>query len=103
MGTETLTNGYHSPEESLLLNHHVAPPCDQEARRWVIHKYGGTSAANFPKRIAEDIVRSAAHIWRLQLSKVADSYGRPATKNNRIAVVCSARSSSGKTDGTTNR
>ena len=57
METETLTNGYHSLEESSLLSCHDAPLSDREARRWVVHKYGGTSAAKFPERIAEDIVR----------------------------------------------
>ena len=56
MGTETLTNGFHGRGESPHLGSDLAPPGDQGFRRWVIHKYGGTSAAKFPERIAEDIV-----------------------------------------------
>ncbi|KLU84971.1 lysine-sensitive aspartokinase 3 [Magnaporthiopsis poae ATCC 64411] len=52
---------------------------------WVVQKFGGTSVGKFPDRIAEDIVR-------------------PYLKsNNKLVVVCSARSSGKKATGTTSR
>ncbi|KAL3427065.1 aspartate kinase [Phlyctema vagabunda] len=51
---------------------------------WVVQKFGGTSVGKFAVNIAEDIVRaSLAH--------------------NRVAVVCSARSTGKKVEGTTSR
>ncbi|KAI4134550.1 MAG: hypothetical protein LQ347_001425 [Umbilicaria vellea] len=52
--------------------------------RWIVQKFGGTSVGKFADKIAEDVVKAS-------LSK------------NRIAVVCSARSSHNKADGITNR
>ncbi|KAI2615903.1 aspartate kinase [Hypoxylon sp. NC1633] len=51
---------------------------------WVVQKFGGTSVGKFPDNIAEDIVR-------------------PSLSSNKIAVVCSARSSGKKVTGTTSR
>ncbi|ODQ54846.1 aspartate kinase [Saitoella complicata NRRL Y-17804] len=51
---------------------------------WVVQKYGGTSVGKFADKIAEDIVRV-----------YVDEY--------RVAVVCSARSTATKAEGTTNR
>ncbi|KAL8404158.1 hypothetical protein RB594_009137 [Gaeumannomyces avenae] len=52
---------------------------------WVVQKFGGTSVGKFPEKIAEDIVR-------------------PYLKsNNKLVVVCSARSSGKKATGTTSR
>ncbi|KAI0011088.1 aspartate kinase [Xylariaceae sp. FL0662B] len=51
---------------------------------WIVQKFGGTSVGKFPDTIAEDIVRA--------------SLG-----SNKIAVVCSARSSGKKVSGTTSR
>ncbi|EGS17451.1 aspartokinase-like protein [Thermochaetoides thermophila DSM 1495] len=51
---------------------------------WIVQKFGGTSVGKFPDKIAEDIVRE----W---------------VKNNRIVVVCSARSTGKKATGTTSR
>ncbi|KAH9904708.1 aspartate kinase [Xylariomycetidae sp. FL2044] len=51
---------------------------------WVVQKFGGTSVGKFPNHIAEDIVRA--------------NLG-----SNKIAVVCSARSSGKKVTGTTSR
>ncbi|MCJ1402411.1 Aspartokinase [Xylographa trunciseda] len=80
MGLDSLTNGYHdhgpSQEPSLLRNDHSKP--------WVVQKFGGTSIGKFADKISEDIVR-------------------PSIGVNRIAVVCSARSSHSKGEGTTNR
>lgn len=51
---------------------------------WVVQKFGGTSVGKFPDKIAEDIVQ-------------------PYLRNNKIVVVCSARSSGKKVTGTTSR
>ncbi|KAI1853492.1 hypothetical protein JX265_004177 [Neoarthrinium moseri] len=51
---------------------------------WVVQKFGGTSVGKFPDKIAEDIVRA--------------SLG-----NNKVIVVCSARSTGKKATGTTSR
>ncbi|PGG98921.1 hypothetical protein AJ80_09438 [Polytolypa hystricis UAMH7299] len=51
---------------------------------WVVQKFGGTSVGKF----ALDIVDNVVH---------------PSTLTHRVAVVCSARSSSSKAEGTTNR
>ncbi|KAK5129796.1 hypothetical protein LTR08_002816 [Meristemomyces frigidus] len=52
---------------------------------WVVQKFGGTSVGKFAVKIAEDIVLSGLK------------------HNQRIAVVCSARSTGTKAEGTTNR
>ncbi|KAG7088718.1 hypothetical protein E1B28_012686 [Marasmius oreades] len=51
--------------------------------RWLVQKFGGTSVGKYPVRIARDVV-----------SNYIDS--------NKVAIVCSARSGSTKTLGTTN-
>ncbi|KAI1497580.1 aspartate kinase [Biscogniauxia marginata] len=51
---------------------------------WIVQKFGGTSIGKFPDNIAEDIVRTGL-------------------KSHKIAVVCSARSSGKKVNGTTSR
>ncbi|RSL90553.1 hypothetical protein CEP52_014553 [Fusarium oligoseptatum] len=51
---------------------------------WVVQKFGGTSVGKFPDKIARDIVRAS-------LSR------------NRVIVVCSARSTGKKAEGTTSR
>ncbi|CAN8095798.1 unnamed protein product [Discula destructiva] len=51
---------------------------------WIVQKFGGTSVGKFPEKIADDIVRAYM-------------------STNKIAVVCSARSSGKKVSGTTSR
>ncbi|KFZ07702.1 hypothetical protein V502_09848 [Pseudogymnoascus sp. VKM F-4520 (FW-2644)] len=51
---------------------------------WIVQKFGGTSVGKLPFNIAEDIIRA-------NLS------------GNRVAVVCSARSTGKKVEGTTSR
>lgn len=51
---------------------------------WIIQKFGGTSVGKFPEKIVDDIV------------KEFNNY-------NRVAVVCLARSSNTKSEGTTSR
>lgn len=51
---------------------------------WVVQKFGGTSVGKFPEGIVDDIVKEFS-------------------KNSRVAVVCLARSSNTKSEGTTSR
>ncbi|XWW96603.1 hypothetical protein V2A60_004580 [Cordyceps javanica] len=51
---------------------------------WVVQKFGGTSVGKFPGKIAHDIVRASL-------------------LRNRVVVVCSARSTGKKAEGTTSR
>ncbi|KAI9898217.1 hypothetical protein N3K66_006577 [Trichothecium roseum] len=57
---------------------------NQEGLEWVVQKFGGTSVGKFPDKIARDIVKAS-------LSR------------NRVVVVCSARSTGKKAEGTTSR
>ena len=50
---------------------------------WLVQKYGGTSIGKFPQEIANIICNDL--------------------KRNRLAVVCSARSSGVKAEGTTTK
>lgn len=50
---------------------------------WVVQKYGGTSIGRFPKQIADIVCNDL--------------------KCNRLALVCSARSSGIKAEGTTTK
>lgn len=54
------------------------------AQGWVVQKFGGTSVGKFSENIVDNIVREYS-------------------KLNRVAVVCSARSSNTKSEGTTSR
>ena len=54
-----------------------------QERHWVVQKYGGTCIGKFPKEITEIIYNEL--------------------ERNRLAVVCSARSSGLKADGTTTK
>lgn len=51
---------------------------------WIIQKFGGTSVGKFPEGIVDDIAKVFS-------------------QQNRVAVVCSARSSNTKSEGTTSR
>ncbi|GME94331.1 unnamed protein product [Ambrosiozyma monospora] len=53
---------------------------------WVVQKFGGTSVGKFPEKICDDIVK----VYKQQ-------------KGNDVAVVCSARSTHTKSEGTTTR
>ncbi|CAG8024879.1 unnamed protein product [Penicillium salamii] len=60
-------------------------PVASEARsNWVVQKFGGTSVGKFALNIIEQVIQ-------------------PSLEDSRVAVVCSARSSSTKAEGTTNR
>nr|OQO19786.1 hypothetical protein B0A51_14485 [Rachicladosporium sp. CCFEE 5018] len=72
----TLPDGYtipHQPEKNL-----------SGGGNWVVQKFGGTSVGKFAVQIAQDIVLASL-------------------QKHRVAVVCSARSTATKSDGTTNR
>lgn len=55
-----------------------------EEKRWLVQKFGGTSVGKFPLDIANSIVKVY-------------------TETNRVIVVCSARSTDTKSEGTTTR
>lgn len=55
-----------------------------QANGWIVQKFGGTSVGKFPENIVDDIVKQYS-------------------KTKRVAVVCSARSSKTKSEGTTTR
>lgn len=55
---------------------------------WVVQKFGGTSVGKFSIKIVDEIVKY---------------YSQEPTLDNNVAVVCSARSSSIKSEGTTSR
>ncbi|CAG86057.2 DEHA2C07282p [Debaryomyces hansenii CBS767] len=55
-----------------------------KASNWIIQKFGGTSVGKFPENIVDDIAKVFS-------------------QQNRVAVVCSARSSNTKSEGTTSR
>lgn len=71
-----ITNGNSSILSSLHGNN--------TRKGWVIQKFGGTSVGKFPKTIARDIVKAN-------------------TSGHQVAIVCSARSTDTKAEGTTNR
>ena len=53
------------------------------SKSWVVHKYGGTAVGKYTRAIAGIIEKDL--------------------NSNRVAIVCSARSSSTKSEGTTNK
>jgi len=82
MNMAPLTNGFHVVGENG--NGTSRPLLTNEARGdWVVCKFGGTSVGKFPLQVANII--------------------RQGLERNRVAVVCSARSSTTKSDGSTNR
>jgi aspartate kinase len=67
---------------------------------WIVQKFGGTSLGKFAATIAEDIV---LYVCPTTSDSSQTDRNRPGLKQHRVAVVCSARSSKSKSDGTTNR
>ncbi|SLM39034.1 aspartokinase [Lasallia pustulata] len=80
MGSNPLTSGLPKADQNIC----GSPERNGRRGRWIVQKFGGTSVGKFADNIAEDIVKASL-------------------ARNRIAVVCSARSSHNKADGTTNR
>merc|ERR1711939_1012985 len=84
------TNGSVAAEEAAAGANGIASRAEAPRWRndseggWVVQKFGGTSVGKFAVNIAEDIVRASL-------------------KDNKIAVVCSARSTGKKVEGTTSR
>ncbi|KAK6536590.1 Aspartokinase [Arthrobotrys megalospora] len=84
------SNGQHSPPNSVNGDHsHMYNSVEflrsnQAPAGWIIQKFGGTSVGKFPEKIAEEIVK----VYVAQ---------------NKVAIVCSARSTDTKAEGTTNR
>ncbi|OCL14000.1 aspartate kinase [Glonium stellatum] len=74
----TLTNGYHPGSERTAHQEEKNLPGG-----WVVLKFGGTSVGKFAENIASIV--------------------QTGLKGNRTAIVCSARSSNTKLEGTTNR
>ncbi|KAH8803086.1 Aspartate/glutamate/uridylate kinase [Xylogone sp. PMI_703] len=102
MSEYTLSNGHHdacsvaseipkasdASNGSIAQNGHVngsvALKKNDPKLDWVVQKFGGTSVGKFPINICEDIVRASL-------------------QENRVVVVCSARSTGKKVEGTTSR
>jgi aspartate kinase len=82
-----------SPPISTPVENGVLLDNTDQSLGWIVQKFGGTSVGKFAEKIAEDVVRYVA-LPRLMSSHMT---------GNRIALVCSARSSASKEDGTTNR
>ncbi|KAI9850689.1 MAG: Aspartokinase [Thelocarpon superellum] len=80
MPPAVVTNGHADPGSD------PDPPLQGNVSegRWIVQKFGGTSIGKFASNIAQDIVRTTL-------------------SHHRVAVVCSARSSHSKLEGTTNR
>jgi aspartate kinase len=75
---------------------------DTPGEKWLVQKFGGTSVGKFPLNIVDNVVRRVIFI-ALCYQSSALTFSRPSLSHGRVAVVCSARSSSSKADGTTNR
>ncbi|KAI9839033.1 MAG: Aspartokinase [Sclerophora amabilis] len=100
MGSDGLINGHDRGPQLLS-----APQAENEdSRSWIVQKFGGTSLGKFAINVAEDIVKYVK-LARLQdvITDQSCLPNRPSLADHRIAVVCSARSSHTKAEGTTNR
>ena len=95
MGSKPLMNGYHNPL-CLIPNN--------KSKAWVVQKFGGTSVGKFAELIADDIVKFAPNEYLARMTFLVTKITiRFNIQNNRIAIVCSARSNDTKAEGTTNR
>lgn len=87
----------HRPDDMKLRHNPPNAP-------WVIQKFGGTSIGKFAENIAEKIVRWVFFVvfffWMVVQGL---TQSRPGTAKDRIAIVCSARSTGTKDEGTTSR
>ncbi len=92
---------------NVLMNGHLGDVKPFEEKHWIVQKFGGTSVGKFAVNVAEDIVRCVGCIIKAVVfgeSTNKDHYLSSASLlDHRIAVVCSARSSYTKAEGTTNR
>jgi len=98
MSATVKVNAHQSGPSALIPNSGQKP--------WVVQKFGGTSIGKFAVNIAEEIVR---YVWvcgfgSWELGGRQRLIGnRAGLRDNRIAVVCSARSTGKKVEGTTSR
>lgn len=98
---------------------------NQSSNGWIVQKFGGTSVGKFPDKIAEDIIRygyfvsiylfiftsrsrivGTTHSNLQVLNPYANhqySFCRKYVETHKLVVVCSARSTGKKTNGTTSR
>lgn len=94
MDSRPLVNGHHDSGD-LVHNDNFKP--------WIVQKFGGTSVGKFADQIAGHVVRwvqtHETGLYRTDIGILL----RSSLRDNRIAVVCSARSGSTKLEGTTNR
>lgn len=67
-----------------ILSYNSVLDLKERSTEWVVQKFGGTSVGKFPENIVDKIVKVYS-------------------ERNRVAVVCSARSSQNKSEGTTTR
>jgi aspartate kinase len=98
MNTAAIPNGVHDAVS-------IAPTqlrANNAKGGWVVQKFGGTSVGKFAVNIAEDIVRWVYRKF-YQKNKHKTNWHRAGLPNNKIAVVCSARSTGKKVEGTTSR
>jgi hypothetical protein len=95
MGADSLPNGLRSTSET---NGFLEIPASE---KWIVQKFGGTSVGKFPLNIVDDVVRRVFSLLCHQIPLLI--FLRPSLSHGRVAIVCSARSSSSKADGTTNR
>ncbi|KAL4949595.1 Aspartate/glutamate/uridylate kinase [Aspergillus filifer] len=76
-------NGHLQSDSDIISTLQYAPSNSANSN-WVVQKFGGTSVGKFAHNIIDQVVL-------------------PSLSEHRVAVVCSARSSSTKAEGTTNR
>ncbi|RDW61922.1 aspartate kinase [Aspergillus mulundensis] len=72
------------PSNADIISTLKGAPTTSTNNNWVVQKFGGTSVGKFAHNIIDQVVL-------------------PSLSQHRVAVVCSARSSSTKAEGTTNR
>lgn len=83
------------PGEAFLSPHEIA-------ETYVVQKFGGTSVGKYALNIVDDIVRSVSPSTAFTVVGSINLH-RPTASVGKVVVVCSARSSSSKIEGTTNR
>jgi aspartate kinase len=67
---------------------------------WIVQKYGGTSVGKLLETIVGEIVPYATSLYRARISPEI-YYFSSYIPQGRLAIVCSARSGSTKSTGTT--
>lgn len=86
------------------------PISNKECLPWIVQKFGGTSVGKFLENITDTIVRYVFYnligfinLIPLLNFKHLNFCTRSHLETHRVALVCSARSSNIKAEGTTNR